>query len=817
MKTRVFTFSFILFFFSIQICSSQSDYFAGTVYDFVTGENIPGAVVYAGNGDMLPQGTVYVDTTDVGGMYSIEVPVYSDYTILVVAPEFESKMVSMQTPYAANNFALMYNPYYLVMSHNMGMVYYMFNNIYNYRNDGDIMQGDDLFPDINQQSDTINMLLDEIGAGTSTTTDDSVLYEKIGIVWNWLLDNHWYDPDDPSWIKANEYLTASGYPSLQRIASTFFRFDCVPWSTGISRPQILTTLLYRSGFPLNRLLLAKHRPRLRESQYFTSLAFIHNRWLYFDPAYCINPLPSYENFGSFPKPENTLYPLMDWCMPHEGYCIPGGALQKIPLVTNREANSKNLLIANPPNNTHTPLHMIVVKGFCMNDKVKEVIINGKTYPVSNNSFVAQDVYLPDNENTIVAKVNVGDTEYIDSVKIYRDDPIMPTSVYVDLPAGFSGIASYNIPDYPAVNLLFEGLEDKLVGVRNFDQFYIPSTGFNTIGDWDTYSGYIARMSEADSVEFYGLEVRNKTVHFDMDHNGWNLLPVLSTNDFYRVYLTDSLGENFNIIKEIGGDNLYWESIGAGNLYLLKKNTTYFINVNEACSFTFWDYNYITEKNVQVPETNFEYPWNDVIRTGFSHLIAFKNSDLESVEGIVNGDPIGAFTPDDLCVGISMYDTSKSFTVITAFADDDLSEGEIEGFAPGDEMYFRLFQEDNNKEFQLDVEYNQQFYNADGKYAINGVSVISEINAEPFGILETIFDENICVFPNPCNGYIHLNIKRDYKTASYRLLDVGGREVRQPGSLISRHNKVLFDNKLKGVFFLEVSLDDQIYIKKLLVY
>ena len=806
---------FLLIFTHIGFC--QTDWFTGHVYDTITGESIQGAVIYAGNGEWPPYGDVYSDTTGINGYYSIEVPIADDYTVLAIAPGFISKNFTFQEPYEAIEFPLLSMPIdFLVETINMGLVHYDYNGIFCYREDGFVEQSEDYFPDIDQQSGIIDMLLDEIGAGIIPTIDDSLLYAKLNIIWLWFRDNTWYAPSDPDWIIANAYMNEGGWPSIHRIASTYYKFGVIPWGSCTSKGQVTTTLLYRSGFPKNRVLMVEARSKLRYSQHYTVLTFIHNRWLYFDPQYYPSDLPSYEEFGSYPPPDETTLRSMDWCNSHTGYAIPGSSLQRTPVAIDRENNSKNIVITSPPCYTHTFDFLIDVEGVCENELINEVQVNGKFYPVVDGRFNAEEIYLPNFQNIVTAKVTVGDADYTYAIEIFRDDPIMSITQFVDLPAGYTGISSYVTPEYTSVFLLFELIQDHFIFLRNFNQFYIPQMGINTIENWDTHSGYIARMSVHDSVEFYGLEVRNKTVEFNMEHNGWNLLPVLSTNDFYRVYLTDSLGSSYDIIKEIGGEELWWPGFG-GDLYLLRKDKTYFIKVNEACSFTFWDYNYITDKPARKEKT-IEYPWNDVIKTGFSHLIAFNNSDLQGISGTMQGDPIGAFTPDGLCVGIAVYDTAFNYTILTAFADDELSESEIEGFIAGEEMYFRLYQEGNNKEFHLIVQYNQQFPNADGKYAVNGVSVISEVSAEPFSINELLFDNYAQVYPNPNSGLFNINLKNDYKINNIRIIDIHAKEIDfQVSSKRNRQIQIIISGNTSGIHFLELNIDQNIIISKIIIY
>ncbi|MCD4760740.1 carboxypeptidase-like regulatory domain-containing protein [bacterium] len=247
---------FLLIFTHISFC--QTDWFTGHVYDTITGESIPGAVIYVGNEGWPPHGDVYSDTSNSSGYYSIEVPIADDYTVLAIAPGFISKSFIMQEPYEAIEFPLQPMPFdFLVKTINMGLVHYDYNGIFCYREDGLVEQSEHFFPDIDQQSDTIDMFLDEIGAGSFPTFDDSLLYAKLNIIWVWFRDNTWFAPSDPDWIIANAYMMEESWPSIHRIASTYYKFGVIPWGSCTSKGQITTTLLYRSGFPKNRVLMVE--------------------------------------------------------------------------------------------------------------------------------------------------------------------------------------------------------------------------------------------------------------------------------------------------------------------------------------------------------------------------------------------------------------------------------------------------------------------------------------------------------------------------------------------------------------------------------
>ena len=81
------------------------------------------------------------------------------------------------------------------------------------------------------------------------------------------------------------------------------------------------------------------------------------------------------------------------------------------------------------------------------------------------------------------------------------------------------------------------------------------------------------------------------------------------------------------------------------------------------------------------------PWNEVHPTPSSHPIAFKPGVLKNT-GIVTGDVIGVFTPEDLCAGLIEITDINAGTAVMAFA-DDITTPQKDGFATG-EMFLSSY-------------------------------------------------------------------------------------------------------------------------------
>ncbi|RLD53658.1 MAG: hypothetical protein DRJ05_16085, partial [Bacteroidetes bacterium] len=123
-----------------------------------------------------------------------------------------------------------------------------------------------------------------------------------------------------------------------------------------------------------------------------------------------------------------------------------------------------------------------------------------------------------------------------------------------VPAGWSGISSYVIPDDPAVEDIFDPVVDEMVILQNFDGMYWPFAGVNTIGNWNDMDGYQIKMETAQQVTFSGEMQSDLTIGLSA---GWNYLPVLNPCDNITVDLFSQIVDNLQIVKEVAGWNVYW--------------------------------------------------------------------------------------------------------------------------------------------------------------------------------------------------------------------------------------------------------------------
>ena len=388
--------------------------FSGYVYDIVTKNPIPGALIEIGNAQ-TPQ---FDSITDSQGYWEVkELRNANDYTICASATGYASEEALFQAPPGSFTFYLKAPRCgYLVETINRGEKNYEFNGAFCVLSGGEVSDGADFFPDRDASNSTIVSFLALLGVGTNKTTVASEMWTKIKRTWEWLRDNALSDNGDPAWDQADALIAGgNGWPSIGLIAETYMTYGFIPWGTCMSRAQILTTLLYRVGIPEDRLAIAETCWKFRYSQHMYSIVYIANRWLYFDPTYINYDFNEFGNFQSIPIGQTEL---RDYCHPSRIVQISSSGLSFVPEVTNRAINSEKIVIVAPPHSASISDRTTNVFGACQNQSLLKIVLNGISYPASGETFEAP-VPLSCGANSLEAEMVSVSESYVDTITVSR--------------------------------------------------------------------------------------------------------------------------------------------------------------------------------------------------------------------------------------------------------------------------------------------------------------------------------------------------------------------------------------------------------------
>lgn len=383
---------------------------------------------------------------------------------------------------------------------------------------------------------------------------------------------------------------------------------------------------------------------------------------------------------------------------------------------------------------------------------------------------------------------------------------------LNIPAGWSGISSFVEP----IDMGIEGMFDPsiipdFVFLASMSGFYYPFVGTNTLGNWNSLTGYKIKVNGDTEFSIKGHKVDQPEILLD---EGWNLIPVLSacgvtTGEFYSAL------DSMMMIKEVGGINVYWPAYGIETLLVLEPGKAYFVRMSKSEIYTFPECSKnISTGSLQSKPVN-KSPWNDPDYTAVSHLIAF-SSELLAGSGIHEGEVMGVFTPGGFCAGFQTVNDLSSGFALVAFADDPTTEMK-DGFSAGELMQFKVFRPADQQEMEMQVHFDPGLPGG-GLFQPHGLSGAKTIKLLPSATCEPVLAE-LEVFPNPSHGSFTLRMAHWPDQFQILILDTRGHLVRTiPCENLSDGSAKQIDLQecTKGIYFLKLVNDKRIATRKLII-
>lgn len=195
--------------------------------------------------------------------------------------------------------------------------------------------------------------------------------------------------------------------------------------------------------------------------------------------------------------------------------------------------------------------------------------------------------IADSVNYDQAVVQLGGEGHFVPGQFYFDDFVllgvqMPYMQTVVLSEGWSGISSYVVPSNSNIEDMLGPIIEDVEIIVGPTGFYYPANGTNTLGDWDSQSGYILKMSNASQLEISGNELVDLNLTIP---SGWSALPVLSA---CAISIEDLFGRSDEVImiKDVAGTQVYWEEKEIFTLDALQPGVSYYIFTNAAFTVTY---------------------------------------------------------------------------------------------------------------------------------------------------------------------------------------------------------------------------------------
>ena len=190
----------------------------------------------------------------------------------------------------------------------------------------------------------------------------------------------------------------------------------------------------------------------------------------------------------------------------------------------------------------------------------------KVYDASENT-----VY--DISQTMVFTSNCSFGDLLEPLQLFMAIQHQQTII---IPAGWSGISSYVVPNDPDVEGIFASIVNELLILQNFEGMYWPDGDVNSLGNWDSHSGYQIKLQTAQEFTLSGVIQNNLIANLSA---GWNYLPVLNTCDNPVEDLFSPIINHLQIVKEVAGPKVYWPQFGINTLDKIIPGKAYFVLVD----------------------------------------------------------------------------------------------------------------------------------------------------------------------------------------------------------------------------------------------
>jgi hypothetical protein len=342
----------------------------------------------------------------------------------------------------------------------------------------------------------------------------------------------------------------------------------------------------------------------------------------------------------------------------------------------------------------------------------------------------------------------------------NNSPMAVTIVYdeqdIYLFEGWAGISSYLAPADPAIEEIFAPVINELVILQNYTGMYWPGQGINTLGNWDTHSGYQVKMSGEVTLTITGTPEMNTTLNL---FEGWNLIPVLASCNVNLEELFTGTG--VEVVKQVAGTMVYWPEFGINTLVSLLPGNAYIVLMDGDESIVFPECDKssfqrqgiiesgkTTRSGTSLNDISEIAGIDDVLPTPNTHTIAIPATAFTGIQ-IEAGDILGAFDDSGKCYGLALWNEEPMS--ITLFGDDQTTTS-TDGFIEGDQILFKIFKTITNERFLLQASWNNKLPEHNGVFVTNGISSVTGFKLSPTGIF-TSDQPGIQVFPNPATDQI----------------------------------------------------------------
>ncbi len=374
-----------------------------------------------------------------------------------------------------------------------------------------------------------------------------------------------------------------------------------------------------------------------------------------------------------------------------------------------------------------------------------------------------------------------------------------------LPAGWSGVSSYNVPENPALEDVLLDIDDELVIMISNTGIYWAPYNINTIGNWDTQKGYKVKMNQQACFTMVGDMTENKTITLNA---GVNYIPVLCDQSVYAIDIFSQLGNDMVYAFDLNTEKVYWPQGGIYTLEWLQPGVGYVVSMAQPGEATFTCEGPTKAISVKTQKQIFENaPWA-YTQTGNQHLISINKSAFADLE---KGDFVGVFDSYGTCAGYTQYNGEAENLLLVAYS-DDVTTDIIDGLQEGENMSFRIYSQSQQFETEIAVSFDASMPNT-GSFSDMGLSMILKIGESATGIQDHN-STGINIYPNPATNNVFVSLDGDYSDATVVIFNTEGRAM--INKMFNGQAEINVSSLEAGIYFVKINTQTMNEIRKLII-
>jgi len=328
---------------------------------------------------------------------------------------------------------------------------------------------------------------------------------------------------------------------------------------------------------------------------------------------------------------------------------------------------------------------------------------------------------------------------------------------LQFPAGWGGVSLYRDPVDDNLENIVEPIKNDLNLIYNLNgEEYAPPKSILTT--WDKQTGYIANSTNGSLLLVAGSYNNGQPLYVT---DGWNLIPVLSKCPANVEILT--FNANLNMVKEVAGLNVYWPDANVFDLTQLEPGKSYMADFigSETIIFPSCDPIVLAANKSVITDPFIPGAWGELHKTPTSFVVALP-VDQFAGQNVVDGDVIGAFTPEGILGGICEIGLNNSLVL---FGNDPLTNIK-DGFNDCDSITLKLYKHTTGAYYSIDP-----IVMIEGSldcFTVNGNAKIGQI-----GLTDVLAVQRpkFLVYPNPANH--SLNVVSPSENVSCTIFNVTG--------------------------------------------